>query len=237
MTAQQAEKPKYNYYDNVNYDLLKHIPANLGFVLEVGCAAGALGEKYKAANPGSHFIGIEMIQEAAEIAQQRLDAVVVKPVEKVELKDLKMGKKKFDCIIYGDVLEHLNNPWEILERHKKWLAADGVILACIPNTQHWTLLYSLLRGKWEYTEMGLLDRTHIRFFTCFEIIRMFENADFKVEFVAGRNLSIKSRLNPDLNHEGFLNAMAPSLQALGMDDKSFARLTGSYQFIIKAKSL
>ena len=70
-----------------------------------------------------------------------------------------------DCLVYGDVLKHLKDPWSLLREHRAFLSERGLVLACIPNIQHWTILTALLRGQWNYQEEGLLDRTHLRFFT------------------------------------------------------------------------
>ena len=70
-----------------------------------------------------------------------------------------------DCLVFGDVLEHLVDPWAVLARLARLVCDGGQILACIPNVQHYSVIVSLLRGKWDYQDEGLLDRTHLRFFT------------------------------------------------------------------------
>ena len=97
------------------------------------------------------------------MAAQRLDDVAVVDVEQDPL-PFELDRP-IDCIIYGDVLEHLRDPWAVLRRHAEALSDDGTILICVPNLEHWSFADRLLRGTWDYEPTGLLDETHLRWFS------------------------------------------------------------------------
>jgi SAM-dependent methyltransferase len=89
----------------------------------------------------------------------------------------------FDYIIMGDILEHLRDPWQVIVNLKQMLKAGGEILASIPNVGHISTIYALLHGKWQYEEAGILDRTHLRFFTKQSVRDIMENAGLKVVYL------------------------------------------------------
>ena len=97
--------------------------------------------------------------------------------------DLPYEEGQFDCVLFGDVLEHLFDPWAVIEKVKPYIKQNGVILASIPNVAHISVLAPLLAGNWTYTEYGLLDKTHIRFFTFNEMLRMFLKAGYSISKV------------------------------------------------------
>lgn len=125
------------YYGNVNQSLLEHIPRQAKFLLEVGCGSGELAKAYKTMNPSGYYIGIELFDQAAELARQHLDRVICGDVEKMSLSEALLPGEQMDCLIYGDVLEHLRDPWQVLREHVGYLAPGGSVVACIPNVQHW----------------------------------------------------------------------------------------------------
>src|SRR6185437_8671218 len=134
--------PMPSYPDFANPDLLERIPLNANVILDVGCATGALGAAYRRLNPRALLLGIDKNPEAAAIAAERLDAVAVVDVEQDPL-PFELDQP-IDCIIYGDVIEHLTNPWPVLRRHMEAMSDDGVILICVPNMEHWSFAARLL---------------------------------------------------------------------------------------------
>ncbi|MEK5300435.1 class I SAM-dependent methyltransferase [Bacillus sp. FSL R10-2201] len=169
---------KGHYYNSTNPYLLKHIKKEWKEVLDIGCSNGTLGAAIK--ENGARVFGIEVFPEAAEKAKEKLDHVLLGDIETLELP---YEKEQFDCVIFGDVLDRLLDPWAVVEKVKPYIKKEGVILASIPNVSHISVLSSLLAGNWTYTEYGSVDKTHIRFFTFNEMIRMFFKAGYSISKV------------------------------------------------------
>src|SRR5580704_1343799 len=151
------------YPDQANNDLLERIPLDARVVLDVGCNTGALSAAYRRLNPRARLLGIDKDPAAAGQAARRLDQVAVVDVEHDPMPFAL--DRPIDCIVYGDVLEHLSDPWAVLRRHAEVLSDDGTMLICVPNMQHWSFADRLLRGTWKYEPTGLLDETHLRWFS------------------------------------------------------------------------
>lgn len=130
-------------------------------VLEVGCSVGHVTQ-HLAAN-GNTVVGIELDPRAAEEARQFARAVHVADIDRTPLDELVDGP--FDVVVFGDVLEHLRDPSAALDAACRLLAPNGHLVVSIPNVAHADVRLMLLAGRWEYQEHGLLDDTHLRFFT------------------------------------------------------------------------
>ena len=182
--------PVENYYGNINPDLLEKIPLSAQRILEIGCGQGRLGEAYKARQTKAHYFGVELMPEEAKEAQTVLDGVYCADIEQNTSlpKDFLKSEEKFDVLVFGDVLEHLRDPWKVLADLRHVVTPEGVCVACIPNVGHWSLVRQLLSGRWDYAESGLLDRTHVRFFTLETAIEMFQKAGWRVTDASPRNL-------------------------------------------------
>jgi SAM-dependent methyltransferase len=118
------------------------------------------------------------VPEAAERARARLDEVFAGNVEE---RDLPFPAGAFDCVVCGDVIEHLREPGRILARVREWLDPRGRLVASLPNVRHQSVVCSLLEGNWTYESAGLLDETHLSFFTRRDLVDLFERAGFRVE--------------------------------------------------------
>ena len=196
------------YYNRANVDLLRLIPPDAQFVLEAGCGAGALAAAYRRINPRVSYLGIEKNAEAAAVAVAncRIDQVIVGDLETIELSELGVSedRPRVDCLVFGDVLEHLVDPWTILAKLGRLVREGGQILACIPNVQHYSVVVNLLQGKWNYQDEGLLDRTHLRFFTLSGIQELFAGAGLRV-------FDIQPRWWAGTEQDRFQQVMAPVL--------------------------
>ena len=161
-----------SYYRYKRFDILSLIPKyqSIERVLDVGCGSGNTGKFLKETFNVKEVVGIELNESLSREAKNNLDKLIVGDIQTIHLP---FEVEYFDCIILADVLEHLYNPWDVMERLISFLKYDGIILASLPNVQHWTILLELLRGEWDYKKTGILDNTHIRFFTRKSIEKMF----------------------------------------------------------------
>jgi SAM-dependent methyltransferase len=166
-------------HDRHNPDVLRLMPRNLKRVVEVGCSSGALARAYTAANPGCEYTGIEIDPEYAEQARAFCAAVICADVETMS-DDAFVPLFPSDCWVFGDSLEHLRDPWALLGRIRSHLPIDAHIVACIPNAQHWSVQARLNCGIFRYEDQGLLDRTHLRWFTRITIIDLFQSTGYHI---------------------------------------------------------
>lgn len=170
-----------NYFNGIpNQNLINAIDRKSDetfSVLEIGCDCGANLVSIKNRFPKSEIYGVEINDNAVAIANS-FGKVQTGNIEEC---NLPFSEHSFDYILFGDVLEHLRNPEEVVIYCKQFLKTKGKIIASIPNLMHYTVLKSLIGGDFTYQDMGLLDRTHIHFFTYNEIIRMFFRAGYQIE--------------------------------------------------------
>ena len=189
-------------------------------VLEIGCACGATLREIGAQNPSVRLYGVELNEKAAEIAAPYATILSMD----VERLDPSQVAERFDYIVMGDVIEHLQNPWKAIENMRELLAPGGEVIASIPNVGHISNLYEVLSGNWTYKSMGLLDRTHLRFFTKKEIIKLFQEAQFDIQDM--RYVTVPS---PDIGKR--LREELLSLQTISVDAEDL----DAYQWLVRAK--
>ena len=213
-------------HEHHNPDLLALIPADCNVIVEVGCSSGALAREYKKINPHCRYIGVEVEPSYAKLAQRYCDSVYELDIESVDEPLLK-GALACDCWIFGDSLEHLKNPWGLLEKIRKVIPANGSIVACIPNAQHWSVQARLSCGEFRYEQSGLIDRTHLRWFTRTTIFEMFNGAGFQIADGA-------SRIFPEPNRERFLPAIKALAACMGADPEIAAEDALPIQYVIRA---
>jgi SAM-dependent methyltransferase len=171
-----------HYNDYVQEPLFQLIDGEPKRVLDLGCAAGAFGAALRQRFPGASVVGIEAGHAAAAKAQGRLDRVIHARLEDISFADAGLLRGEFDTVVAADILEHLPNPWDLLVRLRPFLAPRAQIVASIPNTRNITVVSSLLQdGRFDYDERGLLDITHLRFFTLSGIRRLFEETGYVLE--------------------------------------------------------
>jgi 2-polyprenyl-3-methyl-5-hydroxy-6-metoxy-1,4-benzoquinol methylase len=218
------------YYSNVNSDLLATVPLDARFVLEVGCGTGRFADAYRARNPNCAYWGIEYVESVAAEAARTLDQVLVGSVESGELiadLDRRLGTQRFDALIFGDVLEHLIDPWAVLRTLRARMNEGATLCICIPNVSHWSLIGQQLRGEWTYADSGLLDRTHLRFFTRSSAIRMIEDAGWTL-------VDAKPRIVQSPQTQQFVTKISPALDALGIDRSRATEDLSAFQWVLRA---
>ncbi|AOR24014.1 bifunctional glycosyltransferase family 2 protein/class I SAM-dependent methyltransferase [Clostridium taeniosporum] len=178
-----------SYSNNARNDLIEMMDCDIRKkikVLEVGCGAGATLIELKNKFKNVETYGIEINEKAAEIAKG-ISNIIVGNIENMEIS---YKENFFDYIILGDVLEHLINPWEVMGKLKRYLKLSGKIIASIPNLIHITIIRDILNGKFTYTDQGILDRTHLRFFTLEEIRKLFTVTGYEINDIKYNNIYV-----------------------------------------------
>lgn len=180
------------YYKNSRPELHRYIQIGQNRILELGCAEGLLGESLKRKGLASEVVGIELVPGAANAAEQRLDRVICGDIELLDHEELGLDVGYFDYIICADVLEHLRNPWSVINWLVTLLKPGGLLVASIPNVRHWSVLLPLaFKGIWQYRSCGILDQTHLRFFTRKTSIQLLEDSGLQVVSCDGSPLRRK----------------------------------------------
>lgn len=163
-------------YDNVNPTILEFYSGEKK-VLDIGCGSGLLGKAIKGANANAVVYGIDYSEAAGGNATKVLDRY-----DTVDLDDEELPAygRDFDLIILADVLEHLKRPDQLLTKLHKVLAPQGSVLISVPNVAHFRVRKTLLAGRFRYTDTGILDRTHLRFFTRETLYQMVSSCGYNV---------------------------------------------------------
>jgi 2-polyprenyl-3-methyl-5-hydroxy-6-metoxy-1,4-benzoquinol methylase len=158
-------------------DLLVQEPK---FVLDVGCGAGDFAVQLKQRFPGARVWGVEPGKDAARFAAKRLDRVLPVMIEKIDWNREGVKRGDIDTVLLMDVLEHIYDPWTTLLTLRNLVSEKAQLLVSIPNVRNALLIQDLAAGYWRYRRAGLLDITHIRFFTLNDMYRMFYQTGFRV---------------------------------------------------------
>lgn len=223
------------YSSWIRWDLIQLIPTGDHKILEIGCGAGHTLKKLKELGKAKEIVGIEINEQLTQDLSDNLDGLYVGDVE---IMDLPNTEKYFDYILFGDVLEHLINPRRVLQRCRSLMSDDGFVIASIPNIKHHSILLRLiLFDEFQYTDAGILDRSHLRFFTKKEIVKMFNDEKFDVIdliplYDGGPGTGYKDKLFTYLNSSRLLSYLS-SLEIFFLfflDSSFYAR-----QYVIKAK--
>ena len=169
------------YFAGVRHDFLARLPERpRAAILEIGCGFGHTGATALAEGKCATYAGVELFPEAAEAARTHLTEVIAGDVETVELP---WRPAQFDAVLMSEVLEHLADPWAVLARVVRLLKPGALVMASSPNVAHSRIVAELIRGRWDLTDSGPMDRTHLRWFTPTSYRAMFEDAGIQVESV------------------------------------------------------
>lgn len=163
--------------------MVEYVPSFCRKVLDVGCAAGIFGASIRE-RTNCEVWGVESNAACIPKAEQNINKVL----HGYFGPELALPSGYFDCIVFNDVLEHMPDPCGTLRFARNLLCKGGCIVASIPNIRHFPTVWRLvIGGEWEYGEFGILDKTHLRFFTRLSIIRLFHEAGFRIQRIDGIN--------------------------------------------------
>ncbi len=211
------------YYSGIREDLLEIIPGYKDEmrILEVGCGFGETLGRIRYLSPGVKVYGIEITEKVAEIANKKFPVMC----DNIETMDLPFDERSFDYVIFADVLEHLVSPYAVLNKIYPYVKNDGHVLASIPNLMNATVIYQLLHGYFTYEDSGILDRTHLRFFTCKEILKMFSECGYEVENISGKAVNTEMTVA----YQDFFDKL---LQIEGVEDRKYF---DTFQYFVSAR--
>lgn len=175
-------KKTHPYYSSHRAEVTPFLPDNPSRVLEIGCGTGGFRDFLP---KNVEYWGVEPVADVAQAAREKMDFVHIGTYDAV--KD-QLPNEYFDLVICNDVIEHMQDHDAFLEQIKDKMAHGGFLCGSIPNVRHFkNLLNLLIKKDWEYTDAGILDRTHLRFFTRKSLIRAFDQNGFEIEMFKGIN--------------------------------------------------
>lgn len=167
-----------DYFESTRPEIQKFLPRKIKRLLDVGCGSGMVSWTAKQ-NLGIEFVaGIELFEDAARQAQTRLDKVIVGDLESV---NIDFPDKYFDCILCADSLEHMADPWNALKILRRMLDDNGKLVVSLPNIQNIVPLFKIIFNRLEYEDHGILDRSHLKFFTLHTMQKMFQDCGYEIE--------------------------------------------------------
>ena len=196
-----------------NYNLLNVMPSSAKSIIEIGCMSGALAREYKKINTYCTYHGIDIVPEYAEKAKMFCDSSQQFDLENAD-EEFYTSHSDKDCWVFGDVLEHLSDPWTVLSEIRKVIPANGCVVASIPNAACIQMFARLALGIFEYEENGIFDKTHLRWFTRSAIVKLFESCGYEIQYIAANSFGGEG--------DKVINENSQLLEAIG----ELARLSG-----------
>lgn len=163
----------------------------------------------------------------ADLAARHCSRVIVADLDRISDAELD-SLAPANCWVFGDVIEHLGDPWRLLARVRPRLASGGCVVACVPNMQHWSVIARLASGELFYEDQGLLDRTHLRWFTRTTVMALFQDAGYRVT-------SLRGRIFEDPNAASAIASVRQLAVALGVDPERAVHDTGVLQWLVRAE--
>lgn len=212
-----------SYYQTANPYLLQQINLSATDVLDIGCGEGELGVAIKQ-KAHCRVFGVEYLPRAAEQAKLRLDGILCGDITTL---DLPFPNGTFDHVIFGDVLEHLVDPWSVLTKIRPYLKQTGTVIASIPNMGHISIISGLISGKFTYENQGLLDKTHLRFFTADEIGDLFDSTGYSIQSIRG--ITVQNDWQAKL-----IDSLDRIRSVFGIHNDRFSDQARTYQYIVEA---
>lgn len=191
---------------------------------------GSFAEAYRKLNAKCHYTGIDIDSDYIDTAKKHCDIAIAADVEKID--EVSWGElEKADCWVFGDTLEHLRDPWKVLGRINKnmRLHGGGLLVACVPNAQHWSIQMRLNNGAFRYEDSGLLDRTHLRWFTRVTLIELFESTGFTINKGVARSLGHPAP-------QKIMNAIGELAEASGFDALQAQQDANIFQYVMQVQA-
>ncbi|MDX9714333.1 MAG: glycosyltransferase [Dissulfurispiraceae bacterium] len=227
MSLSDIEKKPLDYYSQPREEVITLVPESARKILDIGCGEGVLGEALLSQG-AEEVVGVEINSNACDVARKKLTDVICGDIENI---NLPYAAGYFDCIIMADVIEHCREPLKVLQKLSHYLNDCGRIVASIPNVRYWGICFRLIsEGRWEYEDSGILDKTHLRFFTKKEIEILFSQVDFEIEAItANMDPRYKNIPKQDLTDFRFGNLIVENVSEEDIKDLF------SVQYILRAK--
>lgn len=196
-------------------------------VLEFGCSTGFVSKLLM--QRGCRITGIEMDENAAKKAEEYCEKVIVGDIDAMDLSK-ELGEQKFETALFGDILEHLKDPKRILIKTRDFLIEDGYIVISIPNIAHWSTRLELLGGNFDYQKLGIMDDSHLKFFTRKSITTLLEGSGYFVESIDFIKKDFdRIEIDHILKSKGFNDTETKKIFTLLNESDAEA-----YQYVIKA---
>jgi len=178
-----------DYFSHVRQDVAPLLPKKINRALEIGCGAGNTLQWLKRDYNARWIAGVELCNASAVVASKQLDFFVQGNIEELELS---IESASIDVLLCLDVLEHLVDPWRVIDRLTKLLSPSGVLIVSLPNVSHISVMAPLIfHDRWDYTPSGILDKTHLRFFTRKTAIELIESSGLAMTQVLETDLPRK----------------------------------------------
>ena len=220
------QTPATDLFNQTIFDIL---PNDTKKILEIGTGSGAMAKAYKNINANVNYVGVEIDPDYQALSERYCNKVYLENFES-PTEALLHESYDADFIIFSDVLEHMHNPWEVLRNLSKCIPKHCRILASIPNIQHWSIQIRLLNGDFEYADSGLLDRTHVRFFTRKTMIQLFKNNGFSINQIIPRIFNFP-------NQDNHLSMIRKNAELLNINAEEAVIDAASFQLVIDAQKL
>lgn len=202
------------------------MPSHVMNVIEIGCSAGVLAREFKKLNPACRYLGIDIEPSYVDLARRYCDELGVANIEDATIDFYNLHADK-DCWVFADTLEHLRDPWKVLKEVRRVMPSHGVVVASIPNAQHWSVFAKLSMGNFRYEDSGIFDRTHLRWFTRQTINEMFHDAGFSI--VQG-----EPRVFDEPQRAQFLPAIGELARLCGANVNEAINVALAFQYVLRA---
>ncbi|MFS0787267.1 glycosyltransferase [Shouchella sp. 1P09AA] len=216
-----------SYFMHGRPELVQLVPQDAKQILDIGCGAGATGLQL-INRQNSELVGVEGNEKMAQIARSYYKAVYAINLDET-VPPLK--QESFDVILFADILEHLKDPWKIVQQYASFLKKGGAIIASIPNIGHAEALLPLLSGRFDYRDAGILDKTHLRFFTPQTLYTLFPTDQFSIRQQFSTHVPIDAKVSTFFNEVSLLG------KKFDLDLEGLSDAIRTYQSVVLFKKL